>query len=119
MVAGEFTVRHQNIHAGGLTFEKGDKVGVAVRARRGAGVEGLMATAREIAMAAERGTSATGGSCPRPHLSSFSCAAIGPLFVVLLYSFMVKGDYGDVKFGHFPPTAGSTYFSPATSLTTR
>jgi spermidine/putrescine transport system ATP-binding protein len=25
---GEFTVRHQNIHAGALTFEKGDKVGV-------------------------------------------------------------------------------------------
>ncbi len=28
-------------------------------------------------------------------------AAIGPLFVVLAYSFMAKGDYGDVKFGQF------------------
>ena len=25
---GEFTVRHQNVHAGALAFEKGDKVGV-------------------------------------------------------------------------------------------
>jgi spermidine/putrescine transport system permease protein len=28
-------------------------------------------------------------------------AAIGPLFVMLAYSFMVKGDYGDVRFGEF------------------
>ena len=28
-------------------------------------------------------------------------AAIGPLFVMLLYSFMVKGDYGDVKYWQF------------------
>ena len=28
-------------------------------------------------------------------------AAAGPLLVVLLYSFMVKGDYGDVKYWQF------------------
>ena len=28
-------------------------------------------------------------------------AAVGPLFVMLAYSFMVKGDYGDVKFGQY------------------
>jgi spermidine/putrescine transport system permease protein len=32
-----------------------------------------------------------------PALVIISLAAIGPLFVMLLYSFMVKGDYGDVK----------------------
>ncbi|WLS05695.1 ABC transporter permease [Shinella oryzae] len=32
-----------------------------------------------------------------PALVIIFVAAIGPLFVMLLYSFMVKGDYGDVK----------------------
>lgn len=32
-----------------------------------------------------------------PALVIIVVAAIGPLFVMLLYSFMVKGDYGDVK----------------------
>jgi spermidine/putrescine transport system permease protein len=36
-----------------------------------------------------------------PALLTILLAAVGPLFVVLLYSFMVKGDYGDVKFGQF------------------
>jgi spermidine/putrescine transport system permease protein len=36
-----------------------------------------------------------------PALVIIFLAAIGPLFVVLLYSFMAKGDYGDVKFGTF------------------
>jgi spermidine/putrescine transport system permease protein len=34
-----------------------------------------------------------------PALAVIFVAAVGPLFVMLLYSFMVKGDYGDVKFG--------------------
>lgn len=37
-------------------------------------------------------------------------AAIGPLFVVLLYSFMAKGDYGDVKFGQFSTDAWFNVF---------
>ena len=36
-----------------------------------------------------------------PALVIIFLAAIGPLFVVLFYSFMAKGDYGDVKFGTF------------------
>ncbi|MEO6608484.1 MAG: ABC transporter permease [Aestuariivirga sp.] len=36
-----------------------------------------------------------------PALLIIFFAAIGPLFVVLLYSFMVKGDYGDVKYWQF------------------
>ena len=36
-----------------------------------------------------------------PALAIAFVAAIGPLFVMIAYSFMVKGDYGDVKFGEF------------------
>jgi spermidine/putrescine transport system permease protein len=36
-----------------------------------------------------------------PALLTILCAGVGPLFVVLLYSFMVKGDYGDVKYWQF------------------
>jgi spermidine/putrescine transport system permease protein len=36
-----------------------------------------------------------------PALAVIFVAAIGPLFVMLLYSFMVKGDYGDVKYWQF------------------
>jgi spermidine/putrescine transport system permease protein len=36
-----------------------------------------------------------------PALCILAIAAVGPLFVVLLFSFMVKGDYGDVKYWQF------------------
>jgi spermidine/putrescine transport system permease protein len=36
-----------------------------------------------------------------PALFVLFVAAIGPLFVVLLFSFMVKGDFGDVKYWQF------------------
>ncbi|EHS50136.1 ABC-type transporter, integral membrane subunit [Rhizobium sp. PDO1-076] len=36
-----------------------------------------------------------------PALLIIFIAAAGPLLVMLLYSFMAKGDYGDVKFGEF------------------
>lgn len=36
-----------------------------------------------------------------PALAIIFVAALGPLFVMLLYSFLEKGDYGDVKFGSF------------------
>ena len=36
-----------------------------------------------------------------PALIIIFVAAVGPLFVMLLYSFMEKGNYGDVKFGEF------------------
>ncbi len=43
-----------------------------------------------------------------PALLIIFFAAIGPLFIVLLYSFLVKGDYGDVKFWQF---TGDAWFS--------
>lgn len=36
-----------------------------------------------------------------PALLTIFFAAVGPLFVVLLFSFMVRGDYGDVKYWQF------------------
>lgn len=36
-----------------------------------------------------------------PALLIIFVAAVGPLFVMVLYSFLEKGDYGDVKFGTF------------------
>lgn len=36
-----------------------------------------------------------------PALITILIASVGPLTVMLLYSFMQKGDYGDVKFGEF------------------
>ena len=36
-----------------------------------------------------------------PALFIVFIAAAGPLLVMLLYSFMVKGDYGDVKYWQF------------------
>ena len=43
-----------------------------------------------------------------PSLLIIFFAAIGPLAVVVLYSFMVKGDYGDVKYWQF---SGEGWFS--------
>ena len=60
-----------------------------------------MATPREIAEAAEQRDIRNRWLLSSPALIIIFLAAIGPLFVVLLYSFMVKGDYGDVKFGQF------------------
>lgn len=40
-----------------------------------------------------------------PALVIIFFAAIGPLLVVVLYSLMAKGDYGDVKFGQFSSEA--------------
>ncbi len=43
-----------------------------------------------------------------PAIVTIFIAAIGPLFVVLLYSFMLKGDYGDVKYWKF---SGNGWFN--------
>ncbi len=56
-----------------------------------------MATPREIAVAAEQRDIRNRWLLSSPALIIIFLAAIGPLFVVLLYSFMLKGDYGDVK----------------------
>lgn len=60
-----------------------------------------MATPREIAEAAERKDIRNRWLLSAPALVIIAVAAIGPLFVVLLYSFMLKGDYGNVKFWQF------------------
>src|SRR5690606_53961 len=72
------------------------------RGRRRAGPEGLtMATATEIARQAQNEEIRSRWLLSTPALVIIFVAAVGPLFVMLAYSFMVKGDYGDVKFGQF------------------
>jgi len=64
--------------------------------------------AREIIKAAERRDVRTRWLLSAPSLLIIFFAAIGPLAVVVLYSFMVKGDYGDVKYWQF---SGEGWFS--------
>jgi len=56
-----------------------------------------MATARETAIAAERQDIVTRLWLSTPALIIIFCAALGPLLVVLFYTFLTKGDYGGVK----------------------
>ena len=60
-----------------------------------------MASARETAEAAHARDVRGRWLLSMPALVIIFLAAIGPLFVVLLYSFMAKGDYGDVKLWQF------------------
>lgn len=60
-----------------------------------------MASAQEIARAADRKDIRDRWLLSAPALVIIFVAAIGPLFVMLAYSFMLKGDYGDVHFGTF------------------
>lgn len=60
-----------------------------------------MASAQEIARAADRKDIRDRWLLSAPALIIIFVAAIGPLFVMLAYSFMLKGDYGDVRFGTF------------------
>ncbi len=60
-----------------------------------------MATAAEIARQAKRDDIRSRWLLSAPALIVIFVAAVGPLFVMLAYSFMAKGDYGDVKFGQF------------------
>ncbi len=60
-----------------------------------------MSSAAEIARRAQHDDIRSRWLLSAPALIIIFVAAIGPLFVMLAYSFMVKGDYGDVKFGEF------------------
>jgi spermidine/putrescine transport system permease protein len=60
-----------------------------------------MSKASQIAEAARRQDIRDRWLLSMPALIVIFFAAIGPLFIVLLYSFMVKGDYGDVKYWQF------------------
>jgi len=60
-----------------------------------------MANAAEILAGAERQDVRSRWFLSLPALVIILAAAIGPLLIVLLYSFMVKGDYGGVKLWQF------------------
>ncbi|MFO1034489.1 MAG: ABC transporter permease [Hyphomicrobiales bacterium] len=60
-----------------------------------------MNEAARIAVQAERADIRKRWYLTAPALVIIFCAAIGPLLVVLLFSFMQKGDYGDVKYWQF------------------
>ncbi len=60
-----------------------------------------MASAQETVRAAERQDVRNRWLLSAPALLIIFFAAVGPLFIMLVYSFMAKGDYGDVKFGEF------------------
>jgi spermidine/putrescine transport system permease protein len=60
-----------------------------------------MSRASQIAEAAKHRDIRNRWWLSAPALIIIFFAAIGPLFIVLLYSFMVKGDYGDVKYWQF------------------
>jgi spermidine/putrescine transport system permease protein len=60
-----------------------------------------MSTAAEIAENARLADIRNRWWLSAPALIIIFFAAIGPLAIVLLYSFMVKGDYGDVKYWQF------------------
>jgi spermidine/putrescine transport system permease protein len=61
----------------------------------------IVADAAEIARRAQRADVRLRWLLSTPALLIIFVAAIGPLFVLLAYSFMVKGDYGGVKLGHY------------------
>ena len=67
-----------------------------------------MSKAQDIIKAAERRDLRSRWLLSAPSLLIIFVAAIGPLAVVVLYSFMVKGDYGDVKYWQF---SGEGWFS--------
>ncbi len=63
-----------------------------------------MDTAARIAIAADRREARTRWSLMTPALLVVIAAAIGPLFIMLVYSFLAKGDYGGVAWS--PSTGG-------------
>lgn len=60
-----------------------------------------MSGASKAALAAQKKNIRNRWLLSAPALLTIFVAAAGPLLVMLLYSFMVKGDYGDVKYGQF------------------
>jgi spermidine/putrescine transport system permease protein len=60
-----------------------------------------MATAAQVAEQMRRNDVRSRWLLSAPALAILFVAAVGPLLVVLLFSFMVKGDYGDVKYWQF------------------
>lgn len=69
-----------------------------------------MASAQEAAEAAERQDVRRRWLLTLPAVAIIVFASVGPLFVMLLYSFMVKADYGGVRFGEFTTEAWFSVF---------
>lgn len=69
-----------------------------------------MVSAQETAEAAERQDVRRRWLLTLPAIAIIIFAAVGPLFVMLLYSFFVKGDYGGVVFGQFTTEAWFSVF---------
>ena len=69
-----------------------------------------MVSAREIAEAAERQDVRRRWLLTLPAMLIIVLAAVGPLFVMALYSFMAKADYGGVQFGVFSSEAWFSVF---------
>ena len=90
------------------------------RRRRRADPEGLsMASAAEVAEKAEREDIRSRWLLSAPALLIIFFAAIGPLLIVLVYSFLAPGRYGDVKWQFSTEAWISASSSSATSSTTR
>lgn len=60
-----------------------------------------MTRAEQVSESFRKADIATRWWLSAPALFTIFVAAIGPLFVMLMYSLMVKGDYGDVKYWQF------------------
>jgi ABC-type sugar transport system permease subunit len=73
-----------------------------------------MATAEEIARAADRRDIRNRWYLSAPAMLTIFFAAVGPLAIVLVYSFLTPGSYGSSR-----PRPGSRCCSSATSSTTR
>ena len=69
-----------------------------------------MVSAQETAEAAERRDVRRRWLLTLPAIAIIMFAAVGPLFVMLLDSFLVKGDYGGVVFGQFTTEAWFSVF---------
>lgn len=69
-----------------------------------------MASAIEIAEAAERQDVRRRWLLTMPSLIIILFAAVGPLFVMLAYSFFEKADYGGVRYGEFTTEAWFSVF---------
>jgi spermidine/putrescine transport system permease protein len=60
-----------------------------------------LATAAQVSAHVRQKDIATRWLLSAPALLILAFAAVGPLFVMLLYSFLAKGDHGDVKYWQF------------------
>jgi spermidine/putrescine transport system permease protein len=69
-----------------------------------------MASALEVAEAAERQDIRRRWLLTMPSVIIILFAAVGPLFVMLAYSFFEKADYGGVKYGEFTTEAWFSVF---------